>query len=243
MESRKSQDSFNKLYGLRHNLIGNRSGEIPKDRVIPRSKSETEASISVAEYRDEDGGLVYMYDAVEVPNTTVSAGAWRDNLIFECSDGSIKIDGNDTTKTIDFTIDEIESGSILDTDLKANSIRRLSTVSAISVLDTGVTTLYTVPTGKSCVITGVFIRIASYDGTGKTTEATFNLGANSSDFDDYLSGVSYTTTEAIKVIRAIPAIGTAYDYYTAGEVFSINVTVASDGTTEEWTLDTFGYLI
>jgi hypothetical protein len=231
------------MYGLKQSLMGRSSGEIPKDVVIPRSKSETESSISVAEYRDANGNLVYMYDSVEVPNTTVYAAEWRDRLVLDSSDSSIKIDGNNTTKGIDFTINTIVSGSVLDTELNTGTIRRLATSSAINVLVTGTHTLYTVPTGRSAVITAIYARVTSYDGTDKTTDVTFNMGGNSADFDDWVDGVSYPTTTAVTVFEIAPVPGTAVAYYTAGYPFTFNVVTASDGVTEQWTLETFGYLI
>lgn len=113
--------------------------------------------------------------------------------------------------------------------------------------------LYTVPTGKKCIVTAVSIRnaSASFGGSGAVASCGFNGGANDWDVD---SGLGYPFPDALlgllttsaKVITrpasvdefagaAMPsAIGAA------GDVFGIIMTDGPSGTAS---VDTIGYLV
>ena len=125
-------------------------------------------------------------------------------------------------------------------------ISKLATVTGIDAKTTGATTLYTVPTGVSAVITGVTIRCTAADTVGGA--ANYSLGANSTDFNDFVGINSVVLTLANTCIdgawymiwMALPAF---QPVYVAGKVFSIKITTGATATSQALAVDVFGYLI
>lgn len=122
-------------------------------------------------------------------------------------------------------------------DLKESAISRLSTTT-VTFASTGQTTLYTVPSGKSCIITSCVI-IAGADAV--TTDITIGvtaswdnwLGANGlagADFQlDQLDAAGEycvigpeTDTDPLGAAKVLTR-------YTAGEVIKIDVVVGTGG--------------
>lgn len=122
-------------------------------------------------------------------------------------------------------------------DLKEKADSLLSTTT-VTFAATGQTTLYTVPTGKSCVVTKVII-IAAADCV--TTEITIGvtaswdnwLGANGiggGDYDldeldaagEYCIIAPHTATDPLAAVSVLTR-------YTAGEVIKIDVVTGTGG--------------
>jgi hypothetical protein len=119
--------------------------------------------------------------------------------------------------------------------LRENAITLLGSVSGVDLNATGETTLYTCPTGKSCIITHIVMRSPS---AGVTT-ASLSFGWNTGDADDVVANavVSLTGTGNYEVIdaKSDATVGAA------GGTFKIDVNTAEGGALTA-TFDVFGYL-
>ncbi len=126
--------------------------------------------------------------------------------------------------------------------LNENAITRLKTVAGIDAKTVAVTTLYTVPSGKTMIPDHIVIRVTSFTSGGKGTEAVASFGGNSATFDDFLNTVTYTIAAADVWIRD-GVDNSALVTQAAADVFSISIETGSDATTETWAVDVFGYLL
>ncbi len=125
--------------------------------------------------------------------------------------------------------------------LKENAITRVATITGIDATVVAVTSLFTVPAGKTFVPTGITVIVTSFTSGGKGVEAVASFGGNSATFDDYLNTVTYTVAAAGVFIRD-SVLDSAVVIQAAADVFSISIETGSDATTEVWTVDVFGYL-
>jgi hypothetical protein len=124
--------------------------------------------------------------------------------------------------------------------LNENAITLLSTTT-VSLQTAAATTLYTVPTGKRCVLTELFIRC----GSAASTTAKFTSGQVGA-LTDFLAEVTCTNLAATyDTLRCVPIPATTplkSKSYAAGTVLQINITTAdTDGSTDA-IADLFGYL-
>jgi hypothetical protein len=118
--------------------------------------------------------------------------------------------------------------------LNENAITKLSTTTGVDMKTAGATTLYTVPTGKTAIITGVVIRNNSASLAGGT-DYDFTGWRQTVD----LSGMTDVST-TFRVVYATE--NTSYTATTAGTAFQITV---STGSTAACTasIDVLGYLV
>ena len=125
-------------------------------------------------------------------------------------------------------------------DLRENGCALLSSTAAVDLNTASDTDCYVVPVGKKCVVHYVVIRNLSANATN--TVAMFGQGAGFTDFvgNQTLSGLNAAGSAG--VIMPIPNATTVeIQEYTAGEIFSIDVTtVASIACT--CTVDVYGSL-
>lgn len=119
-------------------------------------------------------------------------------------------------------------------------ITLISRTQNINALSLGTTTLYTVPSGKSLVVTKVVPRSTTL--TGPNTQATASLGANATSYNDFYAANTFLFDAAPEAFTISPT-NYVYPVYAAGKVFSLKITVASTSTTELWAIDVFGYLL
>ncbi len=126
--------------------------------------------------------------------------------------------------------------------LELNGITRLATVADIDAKVVAITTLYTVPAGKSLVVTDVVIRVTSFTAGGKAIQAVASFGGNAATYDDYLNSVTYTVAADDRAIHDT-LLDAAYPIYAAAGTFRISIETGSDATTEVWAADVFGYLV
>ena len=126
--------------------------------------------------------------------------------------------------------------------LRENSITKLATVTGINAKTVAVTSLYTVPTGKTFIPDHIVVRVTAFTDGGKGTQAVASFGGNSATYDDYLNTVTYTIAAANVFIRD-SVEDTAVVTQAAGDVFSISIETGSDATTETWAVDLWGYLL
>ena len=121
-------------------------------------------------------------------------------------------------------------------------IYKIATVTGINAKTVATTTLYTVLTGNTLIVTSVIIRVTAFTAGGKSTQAGYDFGGNSTSFDDFTGG-NVTVDTLGDMIMVYPATSSPLVTYAAATNFSINITTGSNATTETWTIDLFGYLI
>ncbi len=120
--------------------------------------------------------------------------------------------------------------------LRENAITKLSTTSSVDMNTATPTTLYTVPTGKSCIITHVVVRNAS---TSLTT-ASYSFGFNSATYNNVVADATHTELTGSTLYTVLIAkIGATRGV--AGDTFKVlmNILQGAPATT---TMDVFGYL-
>jgi hypothetical protein len=118
--------------------------------------------------------------------------------------------------------------------LSENAITRLSTTTGVDMKTAASTTLYTVPTGKTAIITHVVIRNNSASLAGGT-DYDFTGWRQTVD----LSGMT-TVSTTFRVIYATD--NTSYTATTAGTAFQITVSTGSSAACTA-TIEVFGYLV
>lgn len=127
--------------------------------------------------------------------------------------------------------------------LYENAISKLATVTSINAKTTGATTLYTVPVGKTCVLTSVSVRVTAFTEGSKVTQCAFQVGGNATSYDDFYVAGGVTIAAVNQTAQAYPTVETAYPIYAAESLIKINITTGSDADVETWAVDVFGYLI
>jgi len=113
----------------------------------------------------------------------------------------------------------------------------LASVADLDLNDETETTLYTVPAGKSCVITKVVMRLAT--GAGLPVGASISFGFNAGTSDDVIGNAVRVLDGPTEYI-IIPAKDKAVRGV-ATELFALNVNTA-EGAVMTVTVDVFGYL-
>lgn len=114
----------------------------------------------------------------------------------------------------------------------------LSSTPSVNMKDAAKTTLYTVPTGKTCYIFAVIVRAPSATLAGGTdydfgVDATCTTWLQSVD----LSAMTTLTTD-YKIVTSL----TKFAYCAAGAAFGIYPTTGSTGAATA-TIDVIGYLV
>ena len=118
----------------------------------------------------------------------------------------------------------------------------LATVTGIDLKATAATNLYTVPTGKTLIVTEVVIRVTAVDTF--ISGATIEVG-KSAGYDEWLVATAMGALSAVNQYRMLShsAAGLIYQSFAAGDVLALNVTVGAVSTTLTAAADVFGYLI
>lgn len=123
------------------------------------------------------------------------------------------------------------------------AVTLLAQVAGIDAKTVAITTLYTVPTGKSLVVDHIVIRVTAFTVGTKNVQAVASFGGNSATWDDYLNSVTYTVAAVNTFIKDHAALVTAFPVYAAAATFKISIETGSNATTETWAVDVFGYLV
>jgi len=126
--------------------------------------------------------------------------------------------------------------------LNEYAITKLATITGIDAKTVAVTSLYTVPAGKTFIPVFVVIRVTAFTVGAKGVQAVASFGGNSATFDDFLNTVTYTVAAVDTFIRD-GVEDSALVTQAAGDVFSLSIETGSDATTETWAVDVFGYLL
>lgn len=118
---------------------------------------------------------------------------------------------------------------------------RVTETTSINLKSTGSTTLYTVPTGKTFIVTDVILRPTSASAANGDAEAQVENTASSGDIvaSTILSGMTSLDDE----FRLSPAAGGTARINDATETVKLNVTSAETGTTLTVSADLIGYLL
>ena len=126
--------------------------------------------------------------------------------------------------------------------LDENAIAKVATVTGIDATAVAITTLYTVPAGKTFIPDHIVIRVTAYTVGAKDTQAIASFGGNGATYDDYLNTITYTVAAADVFIRD-SVEDSAVVTQAAADIFKISIETASNATTETWAVDVFGYLV
>lgn len=114
---------------------------------------------------------------------------------------------------------------------------KLSTTTGINTKTTGTTTLYTIPTGKTAIITGAIVRCSA--ATAITVGATAGIGVATNEDDMFASTAMTNLTTTAKVysftLVGISVLGNA------GDAIKLGIDVAATGTSQTIVVDLFGY--
>jgi len=123
--------------------------------------------------------------------------------------------------------------------LNETAITRLSTTTGVDMKTAAKTTLYTVPTGKTCYVTHVVVREPSASMAGGT-DYDIGQGANADTWRQTVDLSSMTTASTDYMVIAGADV-TKYTDSAAGDAFGIKVIT---GTTAACTavIDVFGFL-
>lgn len=112
----------------------------------------------------------------------------------------------------------------------------LSTTAAVNMDTATATTLYTCPTGKSCVITKVVVRNAS---TSLTT-ASYSFGWTSAAFSDVIANATHTELTGATLFTILPAKAGA-KLGASTNIFKVLMNTLQGGAATT-TIDVFGYV-
>jgi hypothetical protein len=114
----------------------------------------------------------------------------------------------------------------------------LLSTTTVALNATGATTLYTVPTGKRCVITKAVL-VAGADAS----TSALTIG-KSTALTDFLNTQTLSNIDAqydVAILQPVPAATTARSKsYAAGDVIQVNVTTGNGGASN--TMYLFGFL-
>lgn len=119
-------------------------------------------------------------------------------------------------------------------NLKEKSDSLLVSASAIDINNAAKQAVYTVPTGKSCVITNVVVRNLSGACTSNSISFGFNTAAN-----DVIANATYASFTSSTVYTKIGAMAGA-TRGTSTQVFGVITNTLNTAATA--TIDVFGYL-
>lgn len=124
--------------------------------------------------------------------------------------------------------------------LNENSLTLLSTTTVTTNLSaTGATTLFTVPTGKTCVLSQAWLKVGG--DAGASLDVTIGQVGALTDFVGTTAGDNLDASNDIILIAPIPSAAPATNkVYVAGTVLQLNVAVA--GNAVAGTVYLFGFL-
>ena len=118
---------------------------------------------------------------------------------------------------------------------KEKTIALLTSLAGVDLNTTDKQTIYTVPTGKSCIVTKVVVRLASISLTTANYGFGFDAGGS-----DVITGATHTELTGNTLYTVLSAKAGA-KVGTAGQAFGSKCSVAQ-GAAATVTIDVFGYL-
>lgn len=118
-------------------------------------------------------------------------------------------------------------------------VSRLASVAGISGTATGVTSLYTVPAGRTAIITSANVRCTA--ATAITVGPTLGIGVAAGEDDIYVS-TSLTALIVVGQLYGFSTVGMSVSAV-AGSVIKAGIDTAASGTSQTLTIDLVGYLV
>lgn len=115
----------------------------------------------------------------------------------------------------------------------------LATVTGINAKSTGQTTLYTVPTGKTCVVTAAIIRCTA--ASSITNGPTASVGFTSTAYTDIYAAANMVALTGTTSIFGYSTVGMSASAV-AATVIKFNISSAASGTSQTIAVDLIGYL-
>lgn len=134
------------------------------------------------------------------------------------------------------------NSQVVATELTANTYGLLNTVSGVDLKATGQTTLYTVPSGKSAIITEIVGVISSANTVAVPPAARIGLA---SAYTEWMPITTFTGINATNQFFNLSSSGALliHTLFTTGQVVKIDVTTGATATTLTGTFYVFGFLI
>lgn len=142
---------------------------------------------------------------------------------------------NTSTGSVRLTIDN--AGDIFTP--AGGLIRVLARTNSIDAKTVAATNLYTVPTGKTAIITGAIIRVTAASSISAGPTLGIGVAAGESDMFASISLSTLTTTANIYGFALVGASVPA----TAGQIIKVGIDTGSTGTSQTISIDLLGYLI
>lgn len=169
---------------------------------------------------------------------TITADAQLQMSIASDSSG-IKLSGDATTPGNNFFYGTNGSGTKGWQELPAKTMFLLSTTTGIDGKATGTTTLYTVPTGRTAIITHAVIRATT--ASSATVPPTLGIGIAAGEDDIFpstaITGLTVTTKTWEFGGGGLMAVGASTN------VIKLGIDTGATATTLTLAVDLFGYLI
>ncbi len=129
---------------------------------------------------------------------------------------------------------------VMGADLKESGIGRLSTTTAVPMgTNNTKANLYTVPVGKTCIVTRVVIHTLG-GAVACGTNNDFGAGSPAAGWKDTVNLSTVATTNDFYCVTADNVRVEAV--FAAGDVFGIQTDVSSDASAVSATIEVFGYL-
>lgn len=115
----------------------------------------------------------------------------------------------------------------------------LSTTTGINAKTTGQTTIYTVPAGKTAIITQVIVRCTA--ASSITNGPTASVGYTSAAYTDIYAATNIAGLTATTAIFGYSTVGMSKNAV-AATVIKLNISTASTGTSQTVAVDVIGYI-
>lgn len=119
-------------------------------------------------------------------------------------------------------------------------IQKLSGVTGVDLKTTGPTTLYTVPAGKTLVITGLIVRVASVNTFA--TPPTARVG-KAAAYTEYMPATALAGLNTVGMYVDLAIFGSQFhNKFNATDVVAVDITIGAGATTLTADFDVIGYL-
>lgn len=123
-----------------------------------------------------------------------------------------------------------------------SSYALLSHVTGVDLATTGQTTLYTVPTGKTLIITEVILRVTAANAVIIVPSLRIGKASSYNEWLPITALTSLNATDKFLMLSSSAAL-LMHQSFAAGEVVKIDVTTGATATTLTAEVFTFGFLI
>lgn len=125
--------------------------------------------------------------------------------------------------------------------LKENAVTKIATITGIDAKSVASTTLYTPPSGKTFIPVYLVVRCTAFTAGSKSVQAVASAGGNSTSYNDFFSNQTFTVDALRAIKKGVDAQEVAI--LNSSTPLTLNITTASNATTETWAVDVFGYLV